>query len=117
MGIIFDFYCRASHIDLFQERDVFWRSLQGAQPLLSTLVKELVELFIRVYKSCQKRKDRYCRFQLEWHRQCSLLLRDRVDHEEKDILPLHQRWLGYCESTGAVKDVYNPVMTAIYLIT
>ena len=80
-----------------------------------TLVKGLTELFIRVYKSCQTGKDKYCRFQLEWHRQCSLLLRDQVDGGvNKELSQIHQRWLGYCEGSGVAKVVHNPVVIAIY---
>ena len=30
----------------------------------------------------------YCRFQLEWHKQCSMLLRDEIGHEsQKELIP------------------------------
>ena len=59
--------------------------------------------------------DRYCRFQLEWHKQSSLLLKDKVDEGcQKEISLIHQRWLGYCEGSGVPKEVYNPVMVAVY---
>ena len=75
----------------------------------------ITELFIRVYKSCQTGKDKYCRFQLEWHKQCSLLLKDEVDHGgQKELSQIHQRWLGYCEGSRVAKEVYNPVLIAVY---
>ena len=102
------------HIHVYKEREL-WSSLQSAQSLMSTLVKGLTELFIRVYKSCQTGKDKYCRFQLEWHKQCSLLLKDEVDQEgQKELSQIHQRWLGYCEGSGVAKEVYNPVLIAVY---
>ena len=66
---------KQNHMHLFKDREQLWTSLQSdrAQSLMTTLVKGLIELFIRVYKSCQKGKEKYCRFQVEWHRQCSLL--------------------------------------------
>jgi hypothetical protein len=70
---------------------------------------------ICVYKSCQTGKDKYCRFQLEWYKQCSLLLKDQVDQRgQKELLQIHQRWLGYCEGSGIAKEVYNPVLIAVY---
>ena len=59
-------------------------------------------------KSCQIGKDKYCRFQLEWHKQYGLLLVDQVDEGgQKDI---HQIWVGFCEGSVVTKDVYNPVL-------
>ena len=63
------------------------------------------------------RKDKYCRFQLEWHKQCSLLLKDEVDQGGQKELSqprIHQRWLGYCEGSRVAKEVYNPVLIAVY---
>ena len=103
------------HIHVYKEREKLWSSLQSAQSLMSTLVKGLTELFICVYKSCQTGKDKYCRFQLEWHKQCSLLLKDEVDQEgQKELSQIHQRWLGYCEGSRVAKEVYNPVLIAVY---
>ena len=76
---VIDSVSKQKHIHVFEERGKLWNSLQSAQSLMFTLVKGLTELFIHVYKSCQTGKDKYCRFQLEWHRQCSLLLRDQVN--------------------------------------
>ena len=82
---------------------------------MSTLVKGLIELFIHVYKSCQTGKDMYCRFQVEWHKQCSFVLKDQVDQRgQKELSQSHQRWLGYCEGSGVAKKVYNPVLIAVY---
>ena len=103
------------HIHVYKEREKLWSSLRSAQSLMLTLVKGLTELFIRVYKSCQTGKDKYCRFQLEWHKQCSLLLKDEVDQEgQKELSQIHQRWLGYCEGSGVAKEVYNPVLIAVF---
>ena len=112
---VIDSVSKQKHIHVFEERGKLWNSLQSAQSLMFTLVKGLTELFIRVYKSCQTGKDKYCRFQLEWHRQCSLLLRDQVDGGvNKELSQIHQRWLGYCEGSGVAKVVHNPVVIAIY---
>ena len=105
---------KEDHIHIYKERDMLWNSLQSAQPLMSTLVKGLTEIFIHVYKSCQTGKDKYCRFQLEWHKQCSLLLKGQIDQGcQKELTLIHQRWLGYCEGIGVPKEVYNPVMIAV----
>lgn len=103
------------HIHVYKEQEKLWSSLQSAQSLILTLEKGLTELLIRIYKSCQTGKDKCCRFQLEWHKQCSLLLKDRVDQGgKKELLQIHQRWLGYCEGSGVAKEVYNPVLIAVY---
>ena len=115
VAAVIDIVTNENHIHVYKERETFWTSLQSAQSLISTLVKGLTELFIRVYKSCQTGKDKYCKFQLEWHRQCSVLLMDLVDEGgHKDLCQIHQRWLGYCEGSGVAKDVFNPVLIAVY---
>ena len=115
VAAVIDIVSKEDHIHVYKEREKLWSSLQGAQSLMSTLVKGLAELFIRVYKSCQTGKDKYCRFQLEWHKQCSMLLMDQVDQgSHKDLSQMHQRWLGYCEGSGVAKEVYNPVLVAMY---
>ena len=49
-----------------------------------------------------------------WHRQCSVLLKDQVDRVcLNELSQIHQRWLGYCEGRGVVKQVYNPIMIAV----
>lgn len=88
------------HIHIFKEREKLWNAQQHEQPLLTTITKGLIELFIYVYKSCQKGKDR---FQLEWHRQCSVLLKDQVNClclSVNELYQIYQRWLGYCEGRG-----------------
>ena len=115
MSAVTEIISKQNHMHLFKDREQLWTSLQSnrAQSLMTTLVKGLIELFIRVYKSCQKGKEKYCRFQVEWHRQCSLLLTDQVS-ESEHLSQIHQRWLGYCEGVGAMKKTYNPVMIALY---
>ena len=106
---------KEDHIHIFNERNKLWNSLLSTRSLMSTLVKGLIELFINIYKSCQKGKDKYCRFQIDWHKQCSMLLTDRVNPVcEKELSLIHQRWLGFCEGSGDSKEVRDPVMIAIY---
>ena len=106
---------KEDHIHMFEERKKLWSSLQSAQLLMSTLVKGLTEMFIHIYKSCQTGKDKYSRFQLDWHKQCSLLLKAQVDQGgQKELTQIHQRWVGYCEGSGVSKEVYNSVMIAVY---
>lgn len=105
---------KENHVYLFKDREKLWKLLQNEQSLMSTLVQGLIKIYIGVYQFCQKGKDKYCRFQLEWHRKCSLLLTDQVDKKDKDISPLHQSWLEYCKGVGVSKEAYNPMMVAIY---
>ena len=44
-----------------------------------------------------------------------LALKDQVDQGgQKELSQIHSRWLGYCEGSGVAKEVYNPVLIAVY---
>lgn len=74
----------------------------------------LVDVFVSVFKCCEKGKDRYSKPQIQWHRQCSMLLEEKVESSMKAIVDLHKRWLEYCKGSGvnvaSVKKVCNPIM-------
>ena len=103
-----------NHVHLFKDRDTLWSVLRLQESLLTTIFRGLVEIFIHVFKSCEKGKDKYSRFQLEWHKHCSTLLTENVDEASmKELSQIHQRWLGFCEGSRITKDGYNPVMISI----
>ena len=41
---------------------------------MRALTLSLADAFANLYKSCDKGKDKYLNFQLEWHRYCSAYL-------------------------------------------
>ena len=97
-------------------KKTFWNMLQKEQALLCAVFQGVVDLFVSVFKSCEKGKDRYSKFQIEWHKSCSMLLMDKVDRMcMKEVLALHQQWLR-CGS-GHPATVYNPVMISLYSAT
>ena len=42
--------------------------------MVTELLRTLAGLFASLYKSCDKGKDKYMKFQLEWHQCCSVFL-------------------------------------------
>ena len=68
---------------------------------------------MRVFKSSEKGKDRYSKFQVQWHKYCSLLLMDKIDESSEEVFTLHGQWLKYCEGCGVARKVYNPVMISL----
>ena len=98
------------HVHIFKDREHLWESLQSAK-MFPSLLEQLVILFVRIYTSCQTGKDKYSRFQVEWHKQCSSMLQDQCQQEE--LLKIHQQWLSYCTDCGVTRDVSNPVMVAV----
>ena len=82
--------------------------------MMTTLVDGLIALFVRVYSSCQVGKDKYCKFQLEWHRKCSLLLQDgHGKTSQVELCQLHPQWLKYCLDSGVNREVSNPVVVTV----
>ena len=98
------------HMRIFKDRGDLWELLKSDQ-LFMGLVKQLVLLFVRIYQLCQTGKDKYSRFQVEWHKQCSSLLQDQC--LQKELLEIHQQWLSYCAKCEADRAVSNPIMVAV----
>ena len=116
VGIVIKAINNQDHIHIFKERETFWNMLQKEQALLCAVFQGLVDLFVSVFKSCEKGKDRYSKFQIEWHKSCSMLLMDKVDRMcMKEVLALHQQWLRCCAvcGSGHPATVYNPVMISL----
>ena len=81
---------------------------------LSNIFVGLVDLFVSVFKSCEKGKDRYTKFQVQWHRNCSLLLMDNVDEASiKEVSTLHKQWMEYCGRCGVARAVRNPILISL----
>ena len=74
------------HMRIFKDRGNFWELLKSDKMFVG-LVKQLVLLFVRIYQLCQTGRDKYSRFQVEWHKQCSSLLQDQC--LQKELLEIH----------------------------
>ena len=62
------------HIAEDSDQQEFWVCLQNSQQIVTELLRTLASLFASLYKFCDKGKDKYMRFQLEWHQCCSVFL-------------------------------------------
>ena len=63
--------------------------------LLSSLIEYHQTIFINLYHECSTGKEKYLRFQLEWHNHCSVLLLSYDSTVEKEItLSL---WQKFCD--------------------
>ena len=106
---------KQNHIYINKEREELWKSLMCDQPFMTIIVVELTKLFIHLYESCQKGKDKFCRLQFEWHGHCSEFLKDQVTQNcHSSVSQIHQKWIDYCVARGISKHGYNPVMIAFY---
>ena len=110
------------HIAEDSDQQEFWVCLQNSQQIVTELLRTLASLFASLYKFCDKGKDKYMRFQLEWHQCCSVFLLppDKglsdvgVDPKKNvDLAQLQQRWIGYCEGKSVNEQVRDAVMISI----
>ena len=86
--------------------------------MMNTLINGLLSLFILLYKKCQVGKDKYCRFQLEWLQECSVLLQDECStcmsvSSSMEVNQLHPKWMQYCLDSKVDIAVSNPVMVTL----
>lgn len=64
-----------THIAENSAQNDFWTCLQSSgKQLVTELLRTLSSLFTSLYKSCDKGKDKYKKFQLEWHQCCGVFL-------------------------------------------
>lgn len=103
---------KENHIHIFKNREKFWSSLQEQEPLLLAIINGLTDLFVQVYKSCQKGKEKYSKFQVEWHQCCSKLL-DEIYECDKCLSEVHEQWHSYCNRSNISKEVRNPVIISL----
>ena len=89
---------------------------------MTELLRTLASLLASLYKSCDKGKDKYMKFQLEWHQCCSVFLlppdkclTDVGVNPEKnvDLAHLQQRWIGYYEGKSVEKDVRDAIIVSV----
>ena len=91
---------------------------------LEDIVLHLRDTFVKVYSSCegQQQKEKYCAFQLEWHKYCSAFLLDKsllldtiglVESRNRDLAKQRARWIQFCESVSVTQEACNRVMMVI----
>lgn len=89
---------------------------------MKELLLSLADAFANLYKSCDRGKDKYMNFQLEWHRYCSVFLlppgKDISEvnydvHKDSNLARLQQRWVGFCEGKAVTTDVRCSVMISV----
>lgn len=84
----------------------FWTCLQSSQ-LVPELLRTLASLFASLYSVCDKGKDKYMKFQLEWHRCCSIfILPSSKGLSDTGVDPRRYADLANCSSDrlGSVKE-------------
>ena len=111
------------HITQNSARNRFWTCLQNSgKQLVNELLRTLSSVFAALYKSWDKGKGKYMKFQLEWHQYCSVFLlpRDKelsdigVDAKKNvDLVCSQQRWVGYCEGLSVSKQDRDAVMISV----
>ena len=91
---------------------------------LTDIVLHLRDTFVRVYSKCEGRqiKEKYCTFQLEWHKHCSAFLLEKSlpmdtiglpESENKVLAERRVDWIQFCEKAGVNQEARNHVMMEI----
>ena len=90
---------------------------------LNKIVLHLRDTFVRMYSKCEGRqtKEKYCTFQLEWHKQCSAFLLKNslpmdtigLPESDKDLAERRVEWIKFCEGAGVNQEARNRVMIEI----
>ncbi len=108
------------HISCPEEK-IFWESI----PFFMDLLNFFGEAFVQIYKSCDQGKEKFMKFQLEWHKMCSIfLLPSSTAIEESgwspsrlqlktDMEKIRQTWIGFCEGKDVSEWNRNAVMITI----
>ena len=91
---------------------------------MEDIVLHLRDTFVKLYSSCegQRQKEKYCAFQLEWHKYCSAFLLDKslpldaiglAESRNKDLAKKRANWIQFCENVAVSHDAGNCVMMVI----
>ena len=103
-----------SHMQLYPDRDeLLALLLDSSGEEMVTICAGLGDNFVSTYMNCNKGKDKYARFQVQWHHSCSkfLLPVQNIGDHHLDNLPPDQLWYTLTRSTS--QEVRNPLMIAI----
>ena len=107
---------KEGHMQHYPERcELLTSLLDSSADELQRICAGLAESFIDLYAKCSIGKEKYGRFQVEWHQYCSNFLLDPADDAADKLgapaLPLPKLWLSMTRSTP--KHVRNPLMIAM----
>ena len=81
--------------------------------VFADVVALLQNAFVEVYKACDKGKDKFLRFQLEWYSRCSFTLLVEV---ESDTCCVLKSWKKYRDQLGVPVSVWNPVIVYDFMM-
>ena len=104
------------HMQHYPEREELLISLiDSSKEDMERVCAGLAEKFIELYIKCDKGKEKYGRFQVEWHQSCSKYLLESSEEDDNEsgvcLLSPPRLWLMLTKSIP--KDVRNPLMIAI----
>ena len=104
---------REPHMEYYPEREQLLASLlDSSYEELVTICAKLSDMFVCTYITCDTGREKYGRFQVEWHKCCSkFLLSVSEKHDCLDGLPADQMWLALTRSYPT--EVRNPLMIAV----
>ena len=101
------------HMRHYCEREELFTSLlDSSTEELKSICSSLAATFVEIYRKCEKGKEKYGRFQVEWHQSCSIFMLDGSTSEAiASKCSSAELWSRITKSTP--RDVRNPVMIAI----
>ena len=104
------------HMQHYPEREELMISiLDSSKEDMERICAGLADTFIELYIKCDKGKEKYGRFQVEWHQSCSRFLLDNSEEDDNEcdvcLLSPPKLWLLLTKSIP--KDIRNPLMIAI----
>lgn len=95
------------HLQAFPARQTFWMEF-SCSDVFADVVAHLQNAFVEVYRACDKGRDKFLRFQLEWYTRCSSTLL-----VESDTCCIHESWKSYRDQSGVAVSVWNPVIVSV----
>ena len=113
VNVVVEKLSHETHMQHFPEREQMLASLlDSSYEDLVTICAALSDIFVCTYIKCNKGREKYAQFQVEWHRSCSSFVMSVDDeHTNFDELPANKLWLALTRSNP--REVRNPVMIAI----
>ena len=86
-------------------------SLVADTNLFQALVEYHIQTFGKLYKQNSKGKEKYLKFQIDWHTQCSVFLLPQessikyvLTEPSKEVDSIRQRWLIFCQGYADFSD-------------
>ena len=100
-------------MQFYPEREQLLSSLLDSNgEEMAAICAGLADNFVCVYLNCDKGKEKYARFQVQWHQSCSKFLLPVDEHTTPStISPPTQLW--HTLTRSATQEVCNPLMISI----